>query len=191
VARLVYAPIASMDGFVADDADRFDWAAPDDEVHAFVNELMRPVGTHLYGRRMYDVLGVWETFGDAPDDPPAVRDFAAIWRAADKVVYSRTLTSVGTARTRLEHDFDPAAVRDLKASTDRDLTVGGPHLAAQAIGAGLVDDYHLLLAPVLVGGGTPALPAGVRIDLELVEERRFDSGFVHLHYVDREAGQER
>jgi dihydrofolate reductase len=182
VARLVYAPIASMDGFVADDADRFDWAAPDDEVHAFVNELMRPVGTHLYGRRMYDVLGVWETFGDAPDDPPAVRDFAAIWRAADKVVYSRTLSDVSSARTRLERDFDPDALRALKRATDSDLSIGGPDLATQALAADLVDELHLFIVPTAVGGGKPVLPLGLRLPLELVDQRGFGNGTLYLHY---------
>jgi dihydrofolate reductase len=193
VGRLVYAPIASLDGYVADEAGRFDWAAPDEEVHAFVNDLVRAAGTHLYGRRTYDVLQVWETFGLEDDAPPVVRDFGAVWRAADKVVFSTTLASAPTGRTRVERAFDAEEVSRLTRSAVRDVTIGGPHLAAQAIRAGLVDDYHLLLAPVLVGGGTPALPDGVRVDLELVAQQRFASGFVHLHYVSRSTspGQDR
>jgi dihydrofolate reductase len=179
VARLVYSVIASLDGYVADEDGRFDWSEPDEEVHAFVNDLMRPVGTHLYGRRMYDVLVAWETI----DDPaPVMRDYAQLWRAADKVVYSRTLEAPSSARTRIERDFDLDAVRRMKAEVDRDLLIGGPELAAHAIRAGLVDDYRLFLSPVVVGGGTPALPAGVRVGLELVAERRFGNGVVHLHY---------
>jgi len=191
MGRLVYAPIASLDGYVADDAGRFDWAAPDEEVHGFVNDLVRPLGTQLYGRRTYEVLQAWETMGQDPSDHPIERDFAEIWRSSDKVVFSRSLSSVPTARTRLEHTFDAAAVRQLKASRDADLSIGGPQLAGQAIRAGLVDEIHLLLAPVLVGGGTAALPEGVRADLELVSQRRFASGFVHLHYTARRPGQER
>jgi dihydrofolate reductase len=182
VADLVYTAIASLDGYVADADGSFDWAAPDEDVHAFVNDLERPVGTYLYGRRMYEVLSAWEEF-PPPDDPSQVmQEFAAIWRAADKVVYSRTLPAVTTARTRLERDFDPAAVRTLKDASDRDLSVGGPGLAAEAFRAGLVDEVGLFLTPVLVGGGTAALPAGVRRDLELLDERRFAGGVVHLRY---------
>jgi dihydrofolate reductase len=187
VARLVYAPIASLDGYVADETGRFGWAAPDEEVHAFVNDLLRPVGTHLFGRRTYEVLRVWETLGRDRDDPATVSDFADLWRAADKVVYSTTLASLTAPRSRLERVFDAEKVRQLKHSADRDITVGGPNLGASAIRAGLVDDYHFLLAPVVVGGGTAALPHGVRLELELVGQRRFSSGFVHLHYVGREA----
>jgi dihydrofolate reductase len=177
VSRLVYSALASLDGYVADEQGRFDWAAPDAEVHAFVNDLVRPVGTHLYGRRMYEVLVAWETM----DDPePVIRDFAQIWRAADKVVYSRTLEEVSSARTRIEREFDPEAVRAMKA--EGNLTVAGPELAAQAIRAGLVDEYHLFLSPVIVGGGTPALPAGVHLGLELLAERRFGSGVVYVRY---------
>jgi dihydrofolate reductase len=178
--RLIYSAIASLDGFVADEHGRFDWAEPDEAVHAVVNDLMRPAGTHLYGRRMYEVLVAWETIDD---DAPVIRDFAQIWRAADKVVYSRTLHEVSSARTRIEREFDPEAVRRMKA--DHDIVVGGPELAAQAIRAGLVDEYHLFLSPVVVGGGNPALPAGVRVDLELLSERRFGNGVVHVHYRAR------
>jgi dihydrofolate reductase len=182
VGRLIYGAIASLDGYVADADGNFDWAAPDDEVHAFVNELQRAAGTQLLGRRMYDVLAVWETVDTGPDQAPVIRQFADIWRATDKVVYSRTLESVSTARTRLERDFDPEAVRALKADADRDLTVGGPGLAEQALRAGLVDEVHLFLSPVVVGGGTRALPDGVRLDLTLVDEHRFGNGVVHVGY---------
>ena len=176
---LVYSAIASLDGYVADEDGNFGWAEPDEEVHAFVNDLERGAGTHLYGRRMYEVLAVWETM----DDPsPVMQDYAQIWRAADKIVFSRTLEKPSTARTRIEREFDPEAVRRLKASAERDLSVGGPELAAQAIETGLVDEWHLFLAPVVVGGGKRALPDDIRVDLELLDERRFDSGFVHLHY---------
>jgi dihydrofolate reductase len=181
MAKLIYSAITSLDGYLADENGNFDWAAPDEEVHAFVNDLERPVGTYLYGRRMYEVMVFWET-AHLVDQPPFMRDFAELWQAADKVVYSRTLETVPSARTRLERDFDPEAVRELKAAAGRDLTVGGPDLAAQAIEAGLVDEYHLFVTPVVVGGGTRALPDGVRVKLELLDERRFGNGVVHLHY---------
>jgi dihydrofolate reductase len=157
----------------------------DEEVHAFVNELQRPVGTYLYGRRMYEVLVAWETMDTSPDQEAVVRDFAGTWRAADKVVYSKTLETVSSARTRLERDFDPDAVRRLKASAGHDITVGGPNLAGQAIKAGLVDECHLFLVPIVVGGGTPSLPDRLRVELELLDERRFRSDVVHLHYRTR------
>ena len=182
MAKLIYSAITSLDGYVADEEGNFDWAAPDEEVHSFVNDLERPVGTYLYGRRMYEVMRAWETMDTGPDQPPVVRDFAAIWQAADKIVYSKTLETASSARTRIERDFDPEAVRQLKASAGRDLTVGGPDFAAQAIKAGLVDELHLFLTPVVVGGGKRALPDNVRLTLELLDERRFDSGVVHLHY---------
>ena len=181
MATLVYSAIASLDGYTVDADGRFDWAAPDEEVHAFVNDLERPIGTHLYGRRMYDVMRFWET-APTEGEPAVFRDYAEIWRGADKVVYSTTLDSVDTARTRIERSFDPAAVARLKAESVRDLSIGGPGLAAHALAAGLVDECHLLLVPVSVGGGTPALPTGVRLDLELLAQRRFGSGVVHLHY---------
>jgi dihydrofolate reductase len=175
----MYSVIASLDGYVADADGRFDWSVPDDEVHAFVNDLERPVGTYLYGRRMYEVMAAWETM-DA--DEPLQRDFAAIWRTADKVVYSRTLETVSTPRTRLERDFDAAAVQRLKESAGSDISIGGPGLAAHALAAGLVDECHLFLSPVSVGGGTRALPDDVRVDLELLDERRFGNGVVYLRY---------
>jgi dihydrofolate reductase len=177
--QLLYSAIASLDGYVADEDGDFDWAAPDEEVHAFANDLERSVGTHLFGRRMYEVMAAWETL----DDPaPVMRDFAELWRSADKVVYSRTLDAVTTAKTRLERDFDPDVVGQLKAQATRDLSVGGPELAAQALAAGLVDECHLFLTPVLLGGGNPAFPAGLRLKLELLDERRFGSGVVYLRY---------
>ena len=179
MAKLIYSAIASLDGYVADDDGRFDWAAPGEEVHSFINDLARPVGTYLYGRRMYEVMAVWETLAD---DEPAMRDFAQIWRTADKVVYSRTLEGVSSARTRLERDFDPEAIRQLKSAAARDIGVGGSELAGQAIRAGLVDEIQLFLTPILVGGGTPALPDDVRVKLELLDERRFADGVVYLHY---------
>ena len=181
MAALIYSAIASLDGYVADVDGGFDWAAPDEEVHAAVNDLERTIGTHLLGRRMYEVLLAWETMDTGPE-PEVIRDFAGIWRSADKVVFSRTLEGVSSARTRLEREFDPEAVQRLKASATRDLAVGGPELAAQALRAGLVDELHLFLNPVLVGGGTPALPDGLRLDLELLDERRFGNGVVHLHH---------
>jgi dihydrofolate reductase len=174
---LVYSALASLDGYVADADGRFEWAAPDAEVHAFVNDLERGVGTMLLGRRMYEVLAVWETM-DEPE--PEMRDFAEIWRAADKIVYSRTLETVSTARTRIEREFDPEAVRAMKV--EGDVSIGGPELAGHALRAGLVDELQLLISPILVGGGTAALPDGVRRELELVEERRFGNGVVFLRY---------
>ena len=181
MGRLIYSAIASLDGYVTDAGGGFEWAAPDAEVHAFVNDLERPVGTHLYGRRMYETMAVWETL-DVAAEPDVIRDFAEIWRAADKVVYSRTLTGVSTPRTRLERELVPDAVRRMKAGTERDLSLGGPTLAAAAFAAGLVDECHLLLHPGSVGGGTPALPHGQRVPLELVDKRRFASGVVYLRY---------
>jgi dihydrofolate reductase len=182
MARLIYSAITSLDGYVADESGAFDWAAPDEEVHAFVNDLERPIGTYLYGRRMYNVMAVWETMHTLPDEPPVIQDFAAIWQAADKVVYSRTLQTVSSARTRIEQDFDPEAVRQMKAGAERDISIGGPALAAQAMAAGLVDEIHLFLTPVVVGGGNRGLPDGIRLELRLLDERRFGSGVVHLHY---------
>ena len=185
MGRLIYSAITSLDGYVADENDNFDWAAPDAEVHAFVNDLERPVGTYLYGRRMYETLAVWETPEVIPGLTPAMLDFARVWQAADKVVYSKSLESVSTARTRLERDFDPDTIRKMKDAADRDIGVGGPHLAAQAISAGLVDEWHLFLTPIVVGGGNPWLPDGVLVNLELVDERRFASGVAHLRYRTR------
>ena len=181
MAKLIYLTIASLDGYVADEDGNFDWGEPDEEVHTFINDLARPVGTHLYGRRMYEVLVAWENLSLA-DQPPYIRDFAEIWRAADKIVYSKTLETVPSARTRLERDFDPEAIKQLKASADRDLAVAGPELAGQAIKAGLVDELQLVVAPIMVGGGTEALPSGVRQELDLLDERRFGNGMAFLRY---------
>lgn len=186
MANLIYSAITSLDGYVADEEGNFDWAAPDEEVHSFVNELERPVGIYLYGRRMYEVMVYWETADTLADQsPPPERDFAEIWQAADKVVYSKTLEQASSARTRIEREFDPEAVRRLTASAERDLSVGGPDLAAQAIKAGLVDELHLFVTPIIVGGGNPWLPDGVRVKLELLDERRFGSGVVYLQYRTR------
>jgi dihydrofolate reductase len=182
MANLIYAAIASLDGYTADENGNFDWAAPDEEVHAFVNDLERPVGTYLYGRRMYETMAVWETMA-LDDEPPVMRDFAGIWRAADKVVYSRTLAEASTARTRLERDFDAGAVRELKERATADIGVGGPELAAQAIRAGLVDEIQLFLVPVLVGGGARAFGALSALRLVLLDERRFGNGTLYAHYA--------
>jgi len=185
MARLIYSMIASLDGYVADEDANFDWAEPDEEVHTFVNDLEQPVGTYLYGRRMYEVMIYWETAQTLADQPPLIHDYAQIWQAADKVVYSRTLETVSSTQTRIERAFDPEAVRQMKASAARDISVGGPDLAAQAIKAGLVDEYHLFVVPIVVGGGTRALPNGIRLMLELVGEHRFGNGVAHLHYRTR------
>jgi dihydrofolate reductase len=182
MAKLIYSAITSLDGYVADEEGNFDWAAPNEEVHRFVNDLERRVGTYLYGRRMYEVMVAWETMDSRADQPPVIDDFTKIWQAADKIVYSKTLETVSSARTRIERDFDAEAVRQLKASSERDITVGGPELAAQAIRAGLVDEFQLFVTPVVVGGGKKALPDDAHLKLELLDERRFGSGVVHLHY---------
>ena len=182
MARLVYSVIASLDGYVADEDGNFDWAVPDEEVHTFINDLERPVGTYLYGRRMYDVMVGWETDPTLADQSPVMRDFAEIWQAADKIVYSKTLEAVSTARTRIERDFDPEAVRQMKARAGHDILVGGPELAAQAFKAGLIDECHLFVVPMVVGGGKRFLPDNVRLQLELLDERRFGNGMVYLHY---------
>jgi dihydrofolate reductase len=182
MAKLIYSAIASLDGYIADADGSFDWAAPDAEVHAFVNDLERPIGTYLYGRRMYETMVAWETMPTDDRQPPVSRDYAQIWRAADKIVYSTTLPAVSSDRTRLERDFDVDAVRQLKASAEHDISVGGPGLAASAIAGGLVDELHLFLTPIVVGGGTAALPDDVRVELELLDEHRFAGGVVHLHY---------
>jgi dihydrofolate reductase len=179
MGKLIYSGIMSLDGYVADEDGTFDWSAPDPEVHEFVNDLERPIGTYLYGRRMYEVMRYWET---RPSEPPYIRDYTEIWRSADKIVYSSTLQEVSSARTRIERAFDPEAVRELKATAVRDISIGGAELAGQAIRAGLVDEYHLFLTPVVVGGGTPYLPDGVLLSLELLDEHRFGNGVVHLHY---------
>jgi dihydrofolate reductase len=192
MAKLTYMAITSLDGYIEDEGGGFDWAVPDPEVHMFVNDLARPVGTHLYGRRMYETMAVWQTVGLEPASasptegtPPEELDFAELWRAADKVVYSRTLDAVSTPRTRLERAFDPEAVRRLKEAADRDLLVAGPGLAQHAFVAGLVDEVHLFVFPVVLGGGKPGLPRGVRVELDLLEERRFAGGVVHVRYRTR------
>jgi dihydrofolate reductase len=182
VAKLVYAALASLDGFVEDEHGRFDWAAPDEEVHAFVNDLERPIGTYLYGRRMYETMAVWETDPSLAAQSDVLRDYAEVWQAADKVVYSRTLETVTTARTRIAREFDADAVRQLKADAGSDVAIGGAALAAEALRAGVVDECRLFLAPVIVGAGKRALPEGARLDLELLEERRFAGGMVYLRY---------
>jgi dihydrofolate reductase len=185
MAKLIYSAIASLDGYVADEHGKFDWAEPDEELHSFVNDLERPIGTYLYGRRMYEVMRYWETAHTLADEPPVILDYAGIWQAAEKIVYSTTLESASSARTRIERDFEPEAVRQLKASAERDLSVGGPELAGQAIKAGLVDEYHLFVVPFVVGAGTRFLPDNARLKLELLDERRFGNGVVQLHYRER------
>ena len=182
MAKLIYSTIASLDGYVADEDGDFGWAVPDEEVHAFINDLQRPIGTHLYGRRMYETMAGWETDPALTDQSPVMRDFAELWRAADKVVYSGTLEAVPTAKTRMERGFDSETVRQLKASAGRDLIVSGPDLATHAFRAGLVDECDLFLAPVVGGGGKRALPEGVRVGLELLDERRFGNGMVYLRH---------
>jgi dihydrofolate reductase len=181
MARLIYTVITSLDGYVNDPDGNFDWAEPSDEVHAFVNDLERPIGTYLYGRRLYEVMAAWETMGRA-GEPAVIADYAQLWRAAEKIVYSKTLQATTSARTRIERAFDLEAIRKMKAESERDITLGGPTLAALAIKAGLVDEYRFFVAPVAVGGGTPALPDRVHQKLELLDERRFGNGVVHLSY---------
>jgi dihydrofolate reductase len=181
VAKLIYSALASLDGYIEDEHGKFDWAEPDEEVHSFVNELERPVGTHLLGRRLYEVMVYWETIALA-DQPAYIQEFAVIWRAADKIVYSKTLDTVASASTRIERDFNPEAVRQMKEAAGHDIMVGGPELAADAFKAGLIDEVRLFLAPIVVGAGKRALPKNVRLKLELLGERRFGNGMVHLHY---------
>lgn len=182
MAKLIYSAIASLDGFVEDKHGNFDWAAPDEEVHAFVNDLERPIGTYLYGRRMYETMAYWQTVDASGDEDAVARDFAEIWQAADKVVFSRTLETAPSPRTRIERAFDRAAIRELKQSSTRDITIGGAELAGEALSAGLVDECHLILCPVVVGGGKRALPDGVQLNLELVDEHHFRNGVVYLRY---------
>jgi dihydrofolate reductase len=182
MAKLIYSAIMSLDGYVEDADGKFDWAVPDEELHVFINDLEQPVGTYLYGRRMYETMVGWETASTGTDQAPFTRDFAEIWQAAEKIVYSRTLQMASSTRTRIERAFDPAAVRRMKQEARRDITVGGPELASHAIGAGLVDECHLFLAPVVLGGGKRSLPNNVRVQLELLDQRRFAHGVVHLHY---------
>jgi dihydrofolate reductase len=182
MAKLIYAALLSVDGYIEDETGGFGWAEPSDEVHAFVNDLERPVGTYLYGRRMYETMAYWETAPSGDESPEAHRDYADIWRAADKVVYSRTLAEPSTTRTRIEREFAPDAIRRLKQSVASDISIGGSELAAQAFKAGLVDECHLFFVPVVVGGGKRALPDGVSMGLELLDERRFENGTVFLGY---------
>ncbi len=182
MGRLIYAMIQSLDGYVADAAGRFDWAEPDESVHTFANQLQRSVAMNLYGRRMYEVMSAWETLGTHGDEPAYIEAFGELWRASDKVVYSTTLRSVGAARTRIARAFQPDAVRRMKDELVGDISIGGPTLAAQAIAAGLVDEYQLFVVPVVVGGGTRFLPDGIRLDLQLVDQRRFDNGTVFVSY---------
>jgi len=182
MAKLIYTAITSLDGYIEDEAGNFDWAAPGEELHAFVNDLERPIGIHLYGRRMYETMTFWETVSTDPEQAAVVRDYAQIWRAAHKRVYSRTLEAVSSARTRIERDFDAEAIRQLKHSSGPDISVGGPELAAAAFRAGLVDECHLFLTAIAVGGGKRALPAGLRISLEPIDQRSVGTGVVYLHY---------
>ena len=182
MAKLIYSAIGSLDGYVEDASGAFEWAAPDEEVHAFVNELERPIETYLYGRRMYETMVFWETADPDGDRPAVAGEFAAIWQAAEKIVYSRTLEAVSSARTRIERELDADAVERMKQSSGSDISIGGAELAGQAIAMGLVDELQLLLVPVVVGGGKRALPDDVRAPLELLDERRFESGVVFLHY---------
>jgi dihydrofolate reductase len=186
MAKLIYGMIQSLDGYVEDENGKFGWGVPEDEnVHAYINELASSVGTYLYGRRMYETMVFWETAHLMPGEPQVFLDWARQWQAAEKVVYSRTLNETRSKRTRIEREFDPDAVRKLKASSERDITVDGPELAAHAIKAGLVDEFQLIIGPALAGGGKRFFPTGVQLDLELVGERRFDSGVVVLRYVPR------
>ena len=182
MAKLIYSAIASVDGYVADEEGKFGWAEPDEEVHAFINDLERSVGTYLYGRRMYETMTGWETDAGLAAQSALMREFAEIWQAAEKIVYSRTLETASTRRTRIERDFDPEAVQAMKASAGRDLMVGGPDLAVHAFRAGLVDECHLFVVPIIVGGGKQSLPDHLRLELELMAERRFNGGMVHLRY---------
>lgn len=188
MGKLIYTAITSLDGYIEDPSGAFDWAVPDPELHAYLNELEAPIGTHLYGRRMYETMAVWQDIEGGPEASTEESAYARMWRGLDKVVYSRTLTEVRTPRTRLEPEFDPGAVGELKASTGHDVSVSGPDLAQHAFRAGLVDEVHLFVFPLLVGGGKPGLPRGVRLDLELVRHRVFAAGVVHLHHRVRDTG---
>jgi len=181
MAKLIYSVLMSLDGYIADKAGNFDWAAPDEEVHSFINELERPVGTYLYGRRMYDVMAVWQTM-PTEDEPPCIQDYARIWKAADKLVYSRTLVTASTDKTRIERNFEPAAVSQMKASAPRDMSIGGPELAAQAFKGGLIDICQLFITPIVVGGGNAAFPHDIPVPLILDDEHRFRNGVVYLQY---------
>jgi dihydrofolate reductase len=183
MGRLIYAALMSVDGYIEDAAGRFDWAEPDAEVHSYINDLERSIGTHLYGRRMYETMMVWETVGDDAEVGPIEAAYGRVWRELDKVVFSRTLAAVPTPRTRLEREFDPDSVRQMKEVSDHDLSISGPNLAAHAFAANLIDEVQLFVFPVIVGGGKAALPGGVQLPLRLLGERRFDNGAVHLRYA--------
>ncbi|MEP7066431.1 MAG: dihydrofolate reductase family protein [Gemmatimonadota bacterium] len=182
MAKLIYTSISSLDGYVADTSGRYDWAAPDEEVHAFINDLERPIGTYLYGRRLYETMLVWEHPETFADEHPITQEFAALWKSAEKIVYSRTLERVSSARTRIERSLEPESVRQMKARAQRDISIGGAELAGQAIRAGLVDECQLFLSPIIIGGGTRSLPSTVRVNLELLDERRFGNGVMYLRY---------
>ena len=181
MAKLIYSMLMSLDGYIADRDGKFDWAEPDEEVHTFVNQLERGTGTYLYGRRMYEVMEAWETLGTGRD-PGYIRDFGEMWRDADKVVFSKSLSAASTAKTRIERVFQPEAISRMKSAAKHDIDIGGPGLAAEAFEASLVDVCHFFVAPIIVGGGTSAFPSGVRLSLSLLDERRFGNGMVYLHY---------
>ena len=185
MAHLIYTAISSLDGYTEDRDGNFDWSAPDEEVHMFINNLVRSAGTYLYGRRMYETMMVWETDPNLTADSPIMRDFAQIWQTANKIVYSRTLGTVTTRKTQLERTFDPQAIRRMKEAVVQDILIGGPELAAHAFRAGLIDECHLFLTPIIMGGGKQSFPDNVRLELELLEERRFGSGVVFLRYRTR------
>jgi len=186
MAHLIYSAISSLDGYIEDTDGNFDWAMPDEEVHKFINNLERTADTYLYGRRMYETMMVWETDPNLAADSPLTQDFAEIWQAANKIVYSTTLETISTRKTQLEQTFDPEAIRQLKAASEHDILIGGPELAAHAFRAGLIDECHLFLIPILVGGGKSALPDNVQLELELLDERRFGNGTVFLRYRTRQ-----
>ena len=185
MAHLIYSAISSLDGYIEDKNGNFDWAMPDEEVHRFINDLERTASTYLYGRRMYETMMVWETDPDLAADSPITQDFAQIWQAADKIVYSRTLAAASTRKTQIERNFNPEAIKQLKQTVHHDISIGGPELAAHAFRSGLIDECHLFLTPVIVGGGKPSLPDKVLLELELVDERRFGNGMVYLRYQTR------
>ena len=182
MAKLIYFISTSLDGYVADESGNFDWGEPTEEVHTFINDQLRPIGTYLHGRKVYELMTYWETAHEQPDEPPVIYDFANMWQAAEKVVYSRTLKEVSSAKTRIEREFDPAAIRQMKEDATADIVIGGPELTAHALRAGLVDEIQLRLVPIIIGGGNPFLPKDVRLELELLEERTFADGGVWLRY---------
>jgi dihydrofolate reductase len=182
MAKLIYFMPTSLDGYIADETGNLDWSAPNEEVFAFINDLVRPIGMYLYGRKMYETMAVWERPEVIPGRTPAMLDFARIWQAADKIVYSKSRETVSTPKTCLEQEFDPQAVRDLKAQLALDVSVAGPTLAAHAIRTGLVDEYHLLVVPAMLGSGKRVLPSNVCVRLDLLDERHFTNGMVYLRY---------